>query len=66
MISVEWFCDNFSSLNDEKWHLIVLGHEEQVMYASIDDALLLDENSLKLLGLLIDSELREERNFLDC
>ena len=33
------------------------GHKYETMYASVGDALLWEENSVKLLGLIIDSEL---------
>ena len=56
-ILVEWFRDNFLTLNADKCHLIVSGHKEEAMYASVGDALIWEENSVKLLGLFIDSKL---------
>ena len=54
---VEWFRDNYLTLNADKCHLLVSGHKYEAMYASVGDALLWEENSVKLLGLIIDSEL---------
>ena len=56
-ILVEWFHDNYLTLNVEKCHLIVTGFRYEAMYASVGDALLWEEDSVKLLGLLIDSDL---------
>ena len=56
-ILVEWFRDNFLTLNTDKCHLMVSGHKEEAMYASVGDALLWEEHSVKLLGLFIDSKL---------
>ena len=54
---VEWFRDNYLTLNADKCHLLVSGYKCEAMYASVGDALLWEENSVKLLGLIIDSEL---------
>ena len=56
-ILVEWFRDNYLTLNADKCHLLVSGFKYEAMYASVGDALLWEENSVKLLGLFIDSEL---------
>jgi len=56
-ILVEWFRDNYLALNADKCHLLVSGFKYEAMYASVGDALLWEENSVKLLGLFIDSEL---------
>ena len=45
------------TLNADKCHLIVSDHKEEAMYASVGDALLWEENSVKLLGLFVDSKL---------
>ena len=56
-ILVEWFRDNYLTLNADKCHLLVSGFKYEAMYASVGDALLWEENSVKLLGLFTDSEL---------
>ena len=45
------------TLNADKCHLIVSGYKYESIYAKVRDALLWEENSVKLLGLFIDSEL---------
>ena len=57
-ISVEWFRENFLTLNADKCHIIMSGHKEQAMYAPVgDDALIWEANSMKLLGLFINSKI---------
>ena len=54
---MEWFRDNYLTLNADKCHLLVPGFKYEAMCASVGNALLWEENSVKLLGLFIDSEL---------
>ena len=54
---IDWFRDNYLTLNADKCHLIVTGHKHEAMYASIGDELIWEENAVKLLGLIIDREL---------
>ena len=56
-ILVEWFRDNYLTLNADKCHLLVSGYRYEAMFAKVRDALLWEENSVKLLGLFIDSDL---------
>ena len=56
-ILVEWFWDNYLTLDTDKCHLIVSGYNYEAIYAKVGDALLWEENSVKLLGLFIDSDL---------
>ena len=46
---IEWFRDNYLTLNADKCNLLVSGHKYEAMYASVGDALLWVENSVKLL-----------------
>ena len=56
-ILVEWFCDNFMTLNTEKCHLLVSGIKDELMFAKVGDATIWEECVAKLLGILIDSDL---------
>ena len=53
---VEWFLDNYLTLNADKCLLLVSGRKYEAMYESVGDALLWVENSVKSLSLIIDSE----------
>ena len=54
---VEWFRDNYMTLNSLKCHLLVSGFEDELMCAKVGDSLLWEELSTKLLGIIIDSSL---------
>ena len=54
---VEWFLDNYLTLNADKCLLLVSGRKYEAMYESVGDALLWEENSVTLLASIIDSEL---------
>ena len=56
-ILLEWFRDNFMTLNADKCHLLFSGHKHEQMFASLSDETIWEENAVKLLGILIDSNL---------
>ena len=37
---VEWFCDNFMTLNASKCHLFVSGYKDDLIFAKVRDKLL--------------------------
>ena len=37
---VEWFRDNFMTLNASKCHLLIAGYRDEFMFASVEDTLL--------------------------
>ena len=53
---VTWFKDIFSTLNAEKWHLLSKGDRVAQMFSWVHGCTLWDEDSVKLLGILIDSD----------
>ena len=55
---VEWFRNTFTTLNALKCHLLVAGCKDELMFASAKDALLWEEQSAKLLGILINFSLK--------
>ena len=48
-ILVEWLQVNHLTLNADKFHLIVSSYKHELMYAKFGDALIWEENSVKLL-----------------
>ena len=54
---VEWFHDNYLTLNADKCHFLTSGYKKEAMFAKLGDTLILEENPVKLLGLIIDSRL---------
>ena len=57
MIVQHFFNDNFLTLNADKSHLLSSGCNVEHMFASVGDAIIWEENSVKLLGIFIDSNL---------
>ena len=56
-ILVEWFRINYMTLNVAKCHLLVSGMKDEAMFAKFDGTTIWEEDSVKLLGLIIDSDL---------
>ena len=54
---VAWFKDNFLTLNADKCHLLFSGCNVEHMFASVVNAIIWVENSIKLLGIFIDLNL---------
>ena len=57
LLLVDWFRDNYMTLNASKCHLLVSGYKDELMFATVGDALIWEEVSAKLLGIIIDSSL---------
>ena len=62
-ILLEWFRDNFMALTADKYHLLFSGHKHEHMFASLSDETLWEENAVKLLGILICSNLTFDDHF---
>ena len=45
------------TLNASKCNLLVSGHKDELIFATVGDALIWEEFSAKLLGIIIDSSL---------
>ena len=56
-ILLEWFRDNFMTLNADKCHLLLSGHKREHMFASLFGETIWEENAVKLFGIFIDSDL---------
>ena len=54
---LDWFRDNFMTLNEGKCHLLVCGHKHECMFANIGSTRIWEEYSAKLLGIHIDRDL---------
>ena len=57
-LMVELLRDNFMTLNTSKCHLLMARYKDDLIFASVEDALLWGEQSAKLLGILINSSLK--------
>ena len=52
-----WFEHNGMKLNSGKCHLLVCGHKHESMICKIETAQVIEEDSVKLLGISIDRSL---------
>ena len=55
-ILLKWFHDNYFKVNDDKCHLLVTDHDEDI-YLMIGKELIKGTKSVKLLGIIIDNKL---------
>ena len=54
---LEWFRDNYMTLNEDKCHLLVYGNKHECIFADIGITKLWEEHIVKLLGVHIDKNL---------
>ena len=57
-IAIQWFAYNGMKLNPGKCKLLVSGNKHEVMIGNIADTQVIETHCAKLLGVLIDSELK--------
>ena len=60
LLAIEWFEANYMKLNADKCHLLVAGHKHELVWARIGKELIWESNEEKLLGVIIDRDLRFE------
>ena len=61
-ILIDWFRDNFMTLNQGKCHLLVSGHKHESVFANIGETRLWEEYCAKLLGIQIDRDLNFKKH----
>ena len=59
---IEWFRDNFMTLNQGKCHLLVSGHKHESVCANIRETRSWEEYCAKLLGIQIDRDLNFKKH----
>ena len=55
--AINWFKCNGMKLNSDKSKLLVCGHKHEIMIGNIEDSQVIESHMVKLLGVLIDSNL---------
>ena len=60
ILLTDWFRDNYMTLNASKCHQLVSGYKDELMFAKLGGELLWEEDSAKLLGILIVASLKFE------
>ena len=61
-ILIEWFRDNFMTLNQGKCHLLVSRHKHESVFANIGETRLWEEYCAKLFGIQIDRYLNFKKH----
>ena len=60
-IALTWFETNYMKLNSDKCHLLVSGHHYE-MFVNIGKDIIWESNTVKLLGITIDKELKFDKH----
>ena len=56
-IAVDWFAYNDMKLNPDKCHISTSGFKHEIMTANIENALVIEAQKVRLLGIDIDTKL---------
>ena len=64
-IAIEWFDNNYMKLNKGKCHLMVSGHKFEHLWVNVGDTKVWESNSNKMLGVLIESNLKFDKHVND-
>ena len=64
MLAIEWFDSNYIKLNQNKCHFLLPGHRHEVMFAKVGYSKIWESSSQKLLGIIIDWNLKFDECFL--
>ena len=54
----EWFQSNYMKLNEDKCHFIIPGYKHEIMFASIGESRIWEKGQQKLLGVIVDKNLK--------
>ena len=61
-LTIEWFQYNYMKLNAEKCHLLVPGYKHEHTWVKLENKMIWEDYSVKLLGVHIDSKLNFENH----
>ena len=64
-ILLKWFDDNYFKVNDDKCHLLVTNHDEDISLMIGKEPIKISK-SVKLLGITIDNKLNFNEQYLRC
>ena len=64
MLAIEWFESNYMKLNNNKCHLLLPGYKHEVMWANIGQSQIWESMEQKLLGVIIDRDMRFDEYIL--
>ena len=61
-MALTWIETNYMKLNSDKCHLLVSGHHYEEMFVKIGNDIIWESKSVKLLGIIIDKELKFDKH----
>ena len=64
MLTIRWFENNYMKFNTNKFHLMVSIYEHEQVWANIGKDLIQESNDVKLLGIIIDRNLKFDKHVL--
>ena len=64
VLAIEWFESNYMKLNQDKCHFLLSGHKHEVMFAKIGHSKIWENCTQKLLGIIIDRNLKFDEYIL--
>ena len=64
-IAICWFESNYMKLNTEKCHLLISGNKNEHMWAKVGNDKIWESNTVKLLGITIDNQLKFNEHVLN-
>ena len=65
MLAIEWFESNYMKLNQDKCHFLLSGHKHEMIWANIGQTKIWESRKQKLLGIIIDRNLRFDEYVLN-
>ena len=57
-LAIEWFESNYMKLNQDKCHFLFSGHKYETLFVNVGETKIWDSKQQKLLGVLIDRDLK--------
>ena len=58
MLAIEWFGSNYMKSNQDKYHFLLSGHKHEKIWANVGQSKIWESRKQKLLGIIIDRNLR--------
>ena len=65
ILVTEWFESNYMKLNQDKCHFLLSGHKHEMIWANIGQTKIWESRKQKLLGIIIDRDLRFDEYVLN-
>ena len=65
MLAIEWFESNYMKLNQEKCRFLLSGNKQNIIWANIGQTKIWESRKQKLLGIIIERNLRLDEYLLN-